>query len=105
MNPARALLNPWQPGLIRMLAKIGTDGNAAGVSVGVCGESASDPAFAVVLAGLGMNSVSASPSQVNVVRNALASVTPEKARAVAAAALSGTDAASAKAAALAELAR
>ena len=105
MNPALgALLNPWQPGLIRMLAKIGTDGNAAGVSVGVCGESASDPAFAVVLAGLGMNSVSASPSQVNVVRNALASVTPEKARAVAAAALSGTDAASAKAAALAELA-
>jgi phosphotransferase system enzyme I (PtsI) len=105
MNPALgALLNPWQPGLIRMLAKIGTDGNAAGVSVGVCGESASDPAFAVVLAGLGMTSVSASPSQVNVVRNALASVTPEKARAVAAAALSGTDAASAKAAALAELA-
>jgi phosphotransferase system enzyme I (PtsI) len=105
MNPALgALLNPWQPGLIRMLAKIGTDGNAAGVSVGVCGESASDPAFAVVLAGLGMNSVSASPSQVNVVRNALASVSPEKARAVAAAALSGTDAASAKAAALAELA-
>ena len=88
-----------------MLAKIGTDGNAAGVSVGVCGESASDPAFAVVLAGLGMNSVSASPSQVNVVRNAMASVTLEKAQAVAAAALSGTDAASAKAAALAELAR
>ena len=106
MNPALgALLNPWQPGLIRMLQKIGTDGNAAGISVGVCGESASDPAFAVVLAGLGMNSVSASPSQVNVVRNALASVTADKARAVAQAALSGVDAASAKAAALAELAR
>jgi phosphotransferase system enzyme I (PtsI) len=105
MNPALgALLNPWQPGLIRMLAKIGTDGAAAGVSVGVCGESASDPAFAVVLAGLGITSVSASPSQVNVVTNALASVSLEQAQAVAAAALSGTDAASAKAAALAALA-
>jgi phosphoenolpyruvate-protein phosphotransferase (PTS system enzyme I) len=105
MNPALgALLNPWQPGLIRMLAKIGTDGAAAGVSVGVCGESASDPAFAVVLAGLGITSVSASPSQVNVVSNALASVTMEQAKAVAAAALSGTDAATAKSAALAALA-
>ena len=105
MNPALgALLNPWQPGLIRMLGKIGSDGAAAGVSVGVCGESASDPAFAVVLAGLGITSVSASPSQVNVVSNALASVSPEKAKRVAQAALSGTDAASAKAAALAELA-
>jgi len=105
MNPALgALLNPWQPGLIRMLSKIGTDGAAAGVSVGVCGESASDPAFAVVLAGLGITSVSASPSQVNVVSNALAGVTMDQARAVAAAALSGTDAATAKAAALAKLA-
>lgn len=105
MNPALgALLNPWQPGLIRMLAKIGADGAAAGVSVGVCGESASDPAFAVVLAGLGITSVSASPSQVNVVSNALASVTLEQAKAVASAALSGTDAASAKAAALSALA-
>jgi len=105
MNPALgSLLNPWQPGLIRMLAKIGADGASAGVSVGVCGESASDPAFAVVLAGLGITSVSASPSQVNVVSNALASVTADQARAVAQAALSGTDAASAKAAALAALA-
>ena len=105
MNPALgALLNPWQPGLIRMLAKIGTDGAAAGVSVGVCGESASDPAFAVVLAGLGITSVSASPSQVNVVSNALAGVTMEQAREVATAALSGIDAATAKSAALAKLA-
>jgi phosphotransferase system enzyme I (PtsI) len=105
MNPALgALLNPWQPGLIRMLAKIGADGAAAGVSVGVCGESASDPAFAVVLAGLGITSVSASPSQVNVVTNALASVTKDQAVAVAQAALSGKDAAGAKAAALAALA-
>jgi phosphotransferase system enzyme I (PtsI) len=87
-----------------MLAKIGADGAAAGVSVGVCGESASDPAFAVVLAGLGITSVSASPSQVNVVTNALASVTKDQAVAVAQAALSGKDAAGAKAAALAALA-
>ena len=48
-----ALLNPWQPALIRMLEKIAQDSLANDISSGVCGESASDPAFAVVLAGLG----------------------------------------------------
>jgi phosphoenolpyruvate-protein phosphotransferase (PTS system enzyme I) len=74
MNPALGtLLTPWQPGLIRTLARIADAGKAAGISVGVCGESASDPTFAVVLAGLGISSVSASPSQVDVVKTALSS--------------------------------
>lgn len=100
MNPALGtLLNPWQPGLIRTLAGIATGALSAGVSSGVCGESASDPAFAVILAGLGFKSVSASPSQVTAVRNALSAVTIEQAREVAAAALKATTAEEAKAAA------
>lgn len=83
-----ALLNPWQPALVRMLEKIATDSLAAGISSGVCGESASDPAFAVVLAGLGFKSVSASRSQVGAVRSALSAVTEEQARDVARVALS-----------------
>ena len=69
-----ALSNHWQPGLIRTLARIADGASRGGFSVGVCGESASDPAFAVVLAGLGINSVSVSVSQVGAVRAALSSL-------------------------------
>jgi phosphotransferase system enzyme I (PtsI) len=100
-----ALLNPWQPALIRMLAKIAQDSEAAGVSSGVCGESASDPAFAVVLAGLGFKSVSASRSQVGAVRSALSSVTLEQAQQVANLALTSISAENCKAAVLDALAK
>lgn len=85
-----ALLNPWQPALVRMLQVIATEAEKAGISSGVCGESASDPAFAVVLAGLGFKSVSASRSQVGAVRSALSAVSLEEAKKVADAALSAT---------------
>ena len=105
MNPALgALLNPWQPALIRTLERIATGAAEANVSSGVCGESASDPAFAVVLAGLGMKSVSASPSQVTAVRNALSAVTIEQAREIAAIALKATTAEEAKTSVTAALA-
>lgn len=104
MNPALGtLLTPWQPGLIRTLARIADAGKAAGFSVGVCGESASDPTFAVVLAGLGISSVSASPSQVDVVKTALSSVDLAKAKEIANAVLATTSPDAAKAAALAGL--
>ena len=87
-----ALLNPWQPALVRMLKLIASESEKAGISSGVCGESASDPAFAVVLAGLGFNSVSASRSQVGAVRSALSAVTLEQAQEVAKIALAATTA-------------
>jgi len=105
MNPALGtLLTPWQPGLIRTLARIAESGHAAGISVGVCGESASDPTFAVVLAGLGITSVSASPSQVDVVRTALSSVDAAKAKRVAERVLAATSPEDAKSSALSALA-
>lgn len=101
MNPSLGtLLTPWQPALIRMLARIADAGRAAGISVGVCGESASDPTFAVVLAGLGISSVSASPSQVNVVATALKSLDLAKAKEVANRVLEAQSPEAAKAAAL-----
>ena len=81
--PSAELLSHWQPELIRTIARVALEAKAAGISVGVCGESASDPMFAVVLAGLGVTSVSASPSQVSVVRTALSSVDLAKAKNVA----------------------
>ena len=105
MNPSLgALLNPWQPALIRALAKIASDSAAGNLSSGVCGESASDPAFAVVLSGLGFKSVSASMSQVGAVRTALSSVTLEQAKLVAEEALASKTAEEAKSRVLAALA-
>ena len=106
MNPALGLLlNPWQPGLIRTLARIASESLEAGISSGVCGESASDPAFAVVLAGLGMKSVSSSPSQVKAVQAALSAVSFEDAKRIATEVQKFSTADEAKAFVLAELAK
>jgi len=104
MNPSLgALLNPWQPGLIRTLERIASQAKAAGIYSSVCGESASDPAFAVLLAGLGFDSVSSSRSQVDAVRAALSAVTREQAEGLAKNVLSAKNAEDTKSAAVAAL--
>ena len=100
-----ALANHWQPALIRTLARIADGAAKGGFSVGVCGESASDPAFAVVLAGLGINSVSVSVSQVGAVRASLSALDLAKAKEVANKVLVATSPEAAKAAALDALAQ
>lgn len=92
-----ALLSPWQPALIRTLSDIASQASKAGIASGVCGESASDPVFAIVLAGLGFDSVSAAMSQVGEVRNALSSVSRVEAAELAQLALSAKTAEEAKA--------
>jgi len=94
-----ALLNPWQPALLSTLESIATESAAAGIKVGVCGEAASDPLLAVVMAGLGINSVSASPSSVAAVADLLSRVDVSAAKSAAMAARSATTARDAKAAA------
>ena len=104
MNPSLgALLNPWQPGLIRTLERIASQSKAAGIYSSVCGESASDPAFAVLLAGLGFDSVSASRSQVDAVRSALAAVDRAQAESLAKAVLAAKSAEDTKSAAVTAL--
>jgi phosphoenolpyruvate-protein phosphotransferase (PTS system enzyme I) len=98
------LMNHWHPALISALADIASYANAAGLHSGVCGESASDPSFAIVLAGLGFDSVSSSPSQVGQVRAALSSLDKGQAVDVAKAALEGLSADESKSLALAKLA-
>ena len=104
MNPSLgALLNHWQPALIRSLAQIAKDAKQAGISSGVCGESASDPAFAILLAGLGFDSISVSRSQVDAVHNALSSLELLDAQKVAQEVLKATSVEAAKATALREI--
>ncbi|SFS70270.1 phosphoenolpyruvate--protein phosphotransferase [Saccharopolyspora flava] len=53
-----ALNDPWQPALLRLIAMLGEASGAQDKPVGVCGEAASDPLLAGVLAGLGVSSLS-----------------------------------------------
>ena len=98
------LLNPWEPALLSTLAQIAQLARENSIKSGVCGEAASDPLLAVVLAGLGFDSVSASPSSVADVVQALSVVDAELARSVAISALSAHDAQSSKQAARKKLA-
>lgn len=79
----------WHPAVLRAIKLIADAGNAHNMPVGVCGEAAADPDLAVVLAGLGVNSLSMTPVALDDVRAQLATVTMEEAREKAAAALNG----------------
>ncbi|AGL14178.1 phosphoenolpyruvate--protein phosphotransferase [Actinoplanes sp. N902-109] len=92
------LLDPWQPALLSLVALCAAAGAAVGRPVGVCGEAAADPAFAVVLAGLGITSLSMAPVAIPAVRAALAAYTLAECRSAAQEALAATDPAAARAA-------
>jgi phosphotransferase system enzyme I (PtsI) len=94
------LLDPWQPALLSLIALCAAAGAAVGRPVGVCGEAAADPAFAIVLAGLGVTSLSMSPPAIPAVRAALAARTLDQCRKVAQRVLAAGDPDAARAAAL-----
>lgn len=79
----------WHPAVLRVIKMICEAGNRNGMPVGVCGEAAADPDLAVVLAGLGVNSLSMTPVALDDVRAELAQHTLEEARQLAAKALNG----------------
>jgi len=58
----------WHPAVLRVIKMICEAGNKNGMPVGVCGEAAADPDLAVVLAGLGVNSLSMTPVALDYVR-------------------------------------
>lgn len=92
------LLDAWQPAVLDLVAATARAGTERGRPVGVCGESASDPLMALVLTGLGITSLSMSPSALPAVRYALRRHTLAECRAMADAALAAADPASGRAA-------
>ncbi len=79
----------WHPAVLRVIKMICEAGNKNGMPVGVCGEAAADSDLAVVLAGLGVNSLSMTPVALDDVRAELAQHTLEEAQQIAAKALNG----------------
>lgn len=92
------LLNPWQPAVLELVARVAAAGTKSGTPVGVCGESAADPLMALVLAGFGVSSLSMSPAAVATARYMLSKHTMDWCRALAAAALEADSAEDARAA-------
>lgn len=100
-----ALTDPWQPAVLRLIRSVA---DAAGravdgrtVPVGVCGEAAADPHLACVLLGLGISSLSVASAALPYVGAALAGVTLEQCRELAAIALDSDTARDARAAVMA----
>jgi phosphotransferase system enzyme I (PtsI) len=91
-----AFQDPWQPALLALVAMTAEAGAATGRPVGVCGEAAGDPALALVLAGLGISSLSMAPASIADVRAVLARHTLAQCQALAQQALNAPDAAAAK---------
>jgi phosphotransferase system enzyme I (PtsI) len=91
-----ALLDPWQPALLDLVASTAQAGRTLGKPVGVCGEAASDPLLAPVLVGLGVTSLSMAPPALAAVRLALADHTLPDCERLAELALSARDATEAR---------
>ncbi|CAN5217157.1 phosphoenolpyruvate--protein phosphotransferase [soil metagenome] len=86
------LQDPWHPAVLRLVGMLGRAGRDAGKPVGVCGEAAADPALAVVLVGLGVTSLSMTPTALAEVRGELSRHTLAEAQELARAAVSATSA-------------
>lgn len=65
------LIDPWQPGVLKLIEATAQAGQKLGKPVGVCGESAANPLMSLVLVGMGVTSLSMSSSALSVVRFAL----------------------------------
>jgi phosphoenolpyruvate-protein phosphotransferase (PTS system enzyme I) len=74
------LYHPLHPAILRMVRYVVDAGHAAGVRVGMCGEMAGEPMFALVLLGLGLDELSMNSTAIPVVKSVLRGTTLEAAR-------------------------
>jgi phosphotransferase system enzyme I (PtsI) len=68
------LYEPLHPAILRLVSMVIQAGKKAGIPVSMCGEMASDPLYAIVLLGLGLEIFSMNPSAVPVIKNVIRSV-------------------------------
>ena len=74
------LYEPAHPAVLRLIKNIIDSGHKKNVWVGMCGEMASEPAFALLLLGLELDEFSVSPAAVPIVKHVIRSVTFQQAK-------------------------
>ncbi|WKW12056.1 phosphoenolpyruvate--protein phosphotransferase [Pseudogemmatithrix spongiicola] len=83
---------PLHPAVLRLIARTVEVGHAAGLSVSVCGEMASQPLMAYALIGLGVRQLSVAAVGISAVKRIVRGVSTERAAAAAQAALAAATA-------------
>jgi phosphoenolpyruvate-protein phosphotransferase (PTS system enzyme I) len=68
------LYEPLHPAILRLVKGVIDAGKRAGIPVEMCGEMASDPIYAIILLGLGLEIFSMNPSSIPVIKNVIRSV-------------------------------
>jgi len=81
------LYEPLHPAILRLIKTVIDAGKQAGIPVSMCGEMASDPIYATVLLGLGLEIFSMNPSNIPVIKNVVRAVRYRELRRIAEAAL------------------
>jgi len=71
------LYDPFDPTLLRLIHQVIQDAHLENTEIGVCGEMASDPHAAMLLAGMGIDELSMSASALLTVRETLSRYTKE----------------------------
>ena len=74
------LYHPLHPAILRMVRYVVDAGHAAGVRVGMCGEMAGEPMYALVLLGLGLDELSMNSTAIPVVKGVLRGTTLQAAK-------------------------
>ena len=75
-NPTVSELNqPYGPALLRLVAQIAEKGNAAGITVAICGQAGQDPLLLPLWLAMGIGELSVSPTSVLGLRRRLSHMT------------------------------
>lgn len=77
------LYEPLHLSILRLIKNIINAGHNAGKWVGMCGEMASDPAFTMILIGMGLNEFSVSPVQIPKIKKIIRTISFSEAKVLA----------------------
>jgi len=74
------LYQPCHPAILRLVKRTVEEGHRNNIWVGICGEMAADPAMCLILLGMGLDEISASPAVLPRIKKVIRSLSDRDAR-------------------------